>query len=151
MASVEVEYSVAALSLREELNIGQVVLLPVVVFLCVRFIYTKWVEIGRVYKRLGRPVKGLIGLAVWAGGDWIRALTIWIILHTLGSSGSYLTDIVPLVISLIVTTAGLLCFIRNFTPEVDQYNRPLWWGGHRLWVSSLAVYIIVSVGNWTVV
>jgi hypothetical protein len=57
MGSVEVEYSVAALAFRQELNIGHVILLPVVVFLCVRFIYTKWVEIGRAYKRLQRPVK----------------------------------------------------------------------------------------------
>jgi hypothetical protein len=139
---VLIEYSQAALYLREELNIGHVVLIPVCVFLFARFIINQWRELG--YANLSRASKGLIGIAIFLSADWTRAATIWFILHTFGTQGNYLTDVAPLLVALFVGTTGMLCAIRNFTPE------GAWWGGHRLWVSSLIVYIVVSVINWMV-
>lgn len=150
MDSVFVEYSIAALFVRELLNIGHVVLIPPLVFVFVRYIYGRWNDKGRVYKLLPRPVKGLIGIAIFFSSDWVRAATIWFILHTFGVQGNYLTDVIPLIASLLVGTTGLLCAIRNFTPEADRYGRPLSWGGHRLWIGSLCVYVLVATFNWTV-
>jgi hypothetical protein len=148
MSKVSVEYTTGALYLRELLNIGHVVLLPVCVFLIARFVRIEWVRY--TYSKLTKPVKGLIGLGVFFSSDMIRATTIWIILHSFGTTGTYLTDIVPLLIALTFGTIGLLCFIRNFTPEYGPQGEPLWWGGHRLWIGCLAAYIAVAVFNWTI-
>jgi hypothetical protein len=142
MERVWIEYSQAALYLREELNIGHVVLIPVMVFLFSRFIISHWKAGG--YKGLTRPAKGLIGITIFLASDLARAATIWFILHTFGTAGNYLTDVAPLIVALFVGTTGMLCAIRNFTPE------GVWWGGHRLWIASLVTYIVVSVVNWTV-
>lgn len=149
MDSVLVDFSTYALNLREILNIGLSVLIPVSVFLVSRFLYSEWKKAAHNYRALSRQTKGLIGLGIFFSGDWIRAITVWIILHTFGTSGTYLTDVVPLVLALILSIVGLLCFIRNFTPSRDANGWPMW-GGHRLWIAALTVYVAVIIINWWV-
>lgn len=145
-----IQFTRYALELREGINIGIVVCAPVLCFLFARFAYTNWRSIGRGYAALDRPTKGLIGLAVFLVGDFLRAATIWEILHSKGGSGTYLHDIYPLLIALILAVTGMLCAIRNFTPTYDSNGNRLWWGGHRLWIGSLFVYLIIITLNWSV-
>lgn len=139
-----VRFSERALWLRETINIAITVFLPILGFLFARHVYRAWSEGGRIYRSLTRPQKGIIGLAIMCAGEAIRSGTVWDVLHSKGRDANYLSDYVPLMFSLVMITVGALCAMRNFTP-LDK-----WWGGHRLWVGSLFLFLGLVVANWTV-
>lgn len=131
-----------ALQFREAINIAITIFLPVLAALFLRIVYIVWQETKHSYRGVDKTTKGLIGLAVMCVGESFRSATVWEVLHNKGGAGTYLTDVVPLIISLILVTVGALCAIRNFTPST------VWWGGHRLWLVCLGVFAIACVINW---
>jgi hypothetical protein len=147
---MEVEFigfSSWALDLREGINIGITIFLPVLALLFLRIVRRAWNHTGREYRFLTRTEKGLIGLAIMFAGEAARSATVWNILHTKGESGTYLAEIIPLVFSLFAVVIGAACAVRNFTPQRDAAGWPVW-GGHRLWVVCVALYLVVAVINW---
>jgi hypothetical protein len=127
----------AVVEVRESINIAVVVFLP---------------TLAMLYDRLERPVKGLVGLSFMSVGMGLRSAAIWVTLHWNGWGSDSLVELIIVVVSLLMIATGALCAIRNFTPTHDQNTgKRLWWGGHRLWLTCLVVYVLLLVLNWTVI
>jgi hypothetical protein len=156
-----VRFTNVSINLRELANIGITVHAPVLAFLFVWFVWEHWQNIGGCrwfhsktysdilyhawlsYKRIDKPIRGLIGMSFFLVGEFLRSSTIWIILHTDGVAGNYLSDIAIVLVALLMITMGLSCAVRNFTPAW-----PWWISQHRLWIYCLLFYSVVAFGNF---
>jgi hypothetical protein len=99
----------------------------------------------RSYKRVDKPIRGLVGMTCFLIGEGIRTAATWHVLHTDGARANYLSDISILLVSLFLIIAGLSCAVRNFTP-----HNPRCLSGHRLWLYCLYLYVLVSIVNFTI-
>jgi hypothetical protein len=128
------------------------VFLPTLAMLFHSFVRKAYRAVQYQYDRLERPVKGLVGLSFMSVGMGLRSAAIWVTLHWNGWGSDSLVELIIVVVSLLMIATGALCAIRNFTPTHDQNTgKRLWWGGHRLWLTCLVVYVLLLVLNWTVI
>lgn len=91
------------------------------------------------YRDLDWPTKLSMGLWFIFSGEFFRSATIWQILHYQGRGGTYLSEIVPLIIALTCIVIGSLCAIRVMSPAKC---------GHGLWVGSLAIVAALVAVNY---
>lgn len=143
MDEVTVSFMGHALEAREAINIAIVVFSAVLCVLIARFILISWlavVEYGLVsYSRLGWAVRLNIGLLFIFAGEFLRSGAILEILHVEKEKGTYLSQIVPLMVCLGLIVIGSLCAIRVMTPA-------RW--GNWIWIISLVVVLCLIAANW---
>lgn len=130
------DWSVAALKMRETINIAIVALSLTLCVLFGRYIAQEWWRTS--YRALDWPVKLGIGLSFVFAGELLRSVTVWAIIHY-DPPGTYLSDFVVLIVSLVLITTGALCVIRVMSPARC---------GHKLWVGVLLVIIALAATNY---
>lgn len=126
-----------ALDAREAINIAIAVFALTTCCLFGRYAFQQWRKVG--YSGLDWPTKLSIGLLLVSAGEFIRSSTIWNILHFEGMSGTYLSEIGPLLVALALTLIGWPCVIRVMTPERL---------GCKLWIGALAVVVVLIAINF---
>lgn len=137
LETTSIEFTHLALELRGAVNIAIFVFCGVLAFLFGRYAYKELHTKG--YRHMEWQAKGAVGLSIMCLGEMARSGTIWEILRFKGVRGTYLTDILPLLVALILITVGAACAIRVFSPT-------RW--GHKPWILSvIAVVILVGI-NW---
>lgn len=125
-----------ALQLREAINIAISVLSLTLLSLFVPYIVGQWRDLG--YRGFGWPEKLCIGLIFLFAGECLRSSTVWTIIH-FEAPGTYLTDIAPLIASLLLIVIGALCVIRVMSPHRC---------GHKLWGGALFVVVALVATNY---
>lgn len=132
-----VEYTVASLEFREALNVIITLYSPVLLGLLLWYI---WRELKRLsYVEAYWSVRLAIAFCCIFAGELIRSATIWVILHNKGVQGTYASDIVPLILSLILLIIGFACAIRVMSPARVK---------HWIWTISTTVVAVVLYLNW---
>jgi hypothetical protein len=132
-----IEFTDLALRLRTVVNVCIFVFCGVLAWLFTRYAYQQLKTYG--YKRAEWQAKGAIGMAFMCLGEMARSGTIWEILVFKGAKGTYMTDVVPLMLSLVLIVIGALCAIRVFSPS-------RW--GNIPWITSLFVVLVLSSVSW---
>lgn len=135
---IAIEYTRAAIELREAINIALSIFTLVLCGLLTWFIASEFKKNG--YPASNWTAKLSIGLLFIFFGEFLRSATIWWILHTEGAGGTYLNDIPMLIASLGCIVLGCLCAIRVMTPKE--------WG-NVLWIGSLAIVAFIFFLNWS--
>lgn len=134
---VNVSFTSQALEVREAINIALTVFSFVLCVLLLRYVIREYIRYG--YKNSEWPVRFSTGLLLLFAGEFMRASTIWEVLHFEGLRSSYLSAIVPLLIALGMIVLGALCAIRVLTPARL---------GHTVWLSSAGVVGVLMLINW---
>lgn len=117
-----------ALDLREIVNIFISVISAVMTVMFASYTIDKWRDYG--LRNLTMAAKGAAACALLAFGEFLRSATVWEILHFNRIHGTYSTQIIPLIGTLLCICVGGLYIIRVFSPFRI---------GHWLWIVSLIV------------
>lgn len=126
------------LEIREATNIAVVIFSLVLCVLLLRYVVRECKQGSGCYIDLSWEVKLSIGFFFIFAGEFIRAGTIWSILHFDGP-GSYLTDIIPLTGALFLIVVGSLCAVRVMTP--------LKWG-NTVWITTGIFTALLIAANF---
>lgn len=129
-----------ALELREIINIFISVLFGMLAILYGRYLISdRGMSLRTTGWRHMTPVSKMV--AAWSViclGEITRSSVVWELIHFEGVKASYLTNIVPLMISLALIIIGGACAIRIITPG-DGWRRHVLWSGSVLLATLLSV------------
>lgn len=125
------------LQVREALNIALSVFTAMLCALLAPFLWKQYRLKG--YRGLDWTDKICVGLLFLFAGEFLRSTTVWWVIHSEGRGGTYLSDIVPLLLAMICIVWGSLCVIRVMSPERC---------GHLLWVASATIVTTLIAINY---
>lgn len=128
-----------ALELREIINIFISVIFLVLAMLYGRYLFADRDKSLRVtgWRNMSPVSKMTLAWFIISIGEVLRSAVVWELLHFQGVRANYLTNVMPLMLSLCFVTIGGACAIRVVTPGLG-------WKQHTLWIGSLLTAAILS-------